>query len=85
MTDKPTNRGKGENIHTRVMVLVHDPLSECMKFRCNTSNGYQIISWTRNMNADQRKITKNVLSKVMVLVHATLSHCALEVYEVSFK
>ena len=29
MTDRPTNRGKGENIHARVMVLVHDTSSEC--------------------------------------------------------
>ena len=27
--DRPTNRGKGGNIHARVMVLAHDTLSEC--------------------------------------------------------
>ena len=29
MTDRPTNIGKGGNIHARVMVLVHDTSSEC--------------------------------------------------------
>ena len=29
MMDIPTNRGKGENIHARVMVLVHDTSSGC--------------------------------------------------------
>ena len=29
MTDRPTNRRKGENIHARLMVLMHDMLSEC--------------------------------------------------------
>ena len=29
MTDRPTNRGKEENIYARVIVLVHDTLSEC--------------------------------------------------------
>ena len=29
MTDRPTNRGKGDYIHARVMVLVHDKSSEC--------------------------------------------------------
>ena len=27
--DGQTHRGKGENIHARVMVLVHDASSEC--------------------------------------------------------
>ena len=29
MTDRPTIRGKGENIHARVMVLVHGMSPEC--------------------------------------------------------
>ena len=29
MTDRPTNRGEGENTHARVMVLVRDTSSEC--------------------------------------------------------
>ena len=29
MTDRPRNRHNGENIHARVMVIVHDKLSEC--------------------------------------------------------
>ena len=29
MTDKPTNRGEGENRHAIVMVLVHVTSSEC--------------------------------------------------------
>ena len=29
MTDRPTNRRKGEIIHAKVMVLVHDTSTEC--------------------------------------------------------
>ena len=29
MMHRPTNSGKGENVHARVMVFVHETLSEC--------------------------------------------------------
>ena len=36
-------------------------LIKCMKFRWNTSNGYQVIEWTRKSNAnDQREMTPKI-------------------------
>ena len=42
---------KLKNEHARVIALVYDMSSECalniyLKFRCNTSNGYQVIEQT---------------------------------------
>ena len=52
-------------IHVRVMVLVVtrrlNVVYKCMKFRCNTSNGYQVIERTRNTIVhDQRAITQKI-------------------------
>ena len=56
-------------------------LYKCMKFRSNTTNGYQVKERTQiSIAHDQRETTpKNIQSRVMVLGHDTLSHCALEV------
>ena len=69
-----------KNIHARVMVLVHDALSECA-LQMYEVFGYQVIERTQNSIAnDQREITpKFIQSRAMVLVHDTLFHCALEV------
>ena len=57
-------------------------LYKCMKFRCNTSNGYQVIELARNSRVnDQREMTLKI--RVMVFVHGTPSESALYMYEVS--
>ena len=62
-------------------------LYKCIKFRWNTSNGYQIIERTRNGIANDQRviIQKNIQSRVIVLVHDTLSECAFQMYKASSK
>ena len=51
-------------------------LYKCMKFRKNTSKGYQVIEWTQNSIAnDQREITAK-LSKAEIWF-LCMTHCLI--------
>ena len=80
---------RGKNIHARVMVIVHDTLSECalqMYEVCwNISTSYQVIEGNEIANYQKENNSKNIQSRVMVPVHDTSSECALQMYEVSLK
>ena len=73
-----------KNIHARVMVLMHNTLSECalqmyevsLKY---LSDSYQVIEPTRfcdRQTQKQRQGGGNKQARVMVLVHDTSSECA---------
>ena len=56
-----------KNKHAKVMVLVHYTLSECaknkcMKFRGNTSNGYQVIEQTQFCDRQMDARGKTIMS-----------------------
>ena len=57
--------------------------NNCMKFRSNICNGFQLTERTRKCINDHRET--NMKSRVMVLANDTLSHCALQLYEVLSK
>ena len=88
MTDRPRNRGKGENINVRVMVLVHDVLSECALQMYEISLKYLTIEWTLNSIAnDQREITPKISKAEFWFLGMTrrLNVLTIQVYEVSLK
>ena len=89
MIDRPTNRCKGENIHARCMVHVHDMSFECglplLCFGYFWSNFPLIICNAIScplyiLIAIKGISTKlhTFVNRVMVLVYDALSHCAVE-------
>ena len=85
---------KGDNLkntHARVMVLVHDTLSQCALQIYEVSLKYlqQLSSYRADTVFSllmlQGGYLKNTHARVMVLEHVTSSQCALQMYEVSLK
>ena len=68
------------NIQSKVMVLVHIVLYNCMKFHLNSFNGCQLTEQSRSSIAnDQREITPK-MSKAQ-LWFLCMTHCLIVLYK----
>ena len=80
-----------KNIHARAMVLMQthclNMFYNCMKFRWNIFDGYQVIepTWFCETDPQTEARGENIHARAMVLVHDMSSECALKMYIVSLK